>query len=120
MNAALASMGAMTKRAIIKRSPASNTARRVAVAGAAVCAGALFTVADAPLTSSSARAAASAYATDPPALQSSDPAAEASGVPGRMPLVVRFTRPMAAASLNAQSVTLVGPIGAEAVRVLPL
>src|SRR5437762_2598412 len=119
MNAAVANVGATTKQAMIQRSAASNK-RRLMLAGAAVCAAATFTMSDAPLTSSSARALAPPVAAAAPALQSSDPAAEASDVPGRVPVVVRFSRPMAAASLNGQSVTLVGPVGAERVRVLPL
>jgi RHS repeat-associated protein len=115
-------MGAITKRAMTKRSRASRTARRVAAAGVVVCIGAVLTVADPALTrsSQSAMIPSAAGAATPPALQGSTPAAEATGVSGRIPLVVRFTRPMAAASLSTQSVTLLGPIGAEQIRVLPL
>ena len=122
MKSAVASIGTITKRAMTKRSRASSTARRVVVAGVVVCVGAVFTMADSPLTRSSERAtiASPASAAAPPALQGSTPVAEATGVSGHMPLIVRFTRPMAAASLSAQSVTLVGPTGAERIRVLPL
>jgi RHS repeat-associated protein len=116
------SMGAIAQRALMKRSRASSTARRVAAAGVVVCVGAVLTVADSPPTRSSEVAAipSPASAAVPPALQGSTPAAEATDVSGRMPLVVRFSRPMAAASLSAHSVTLVGPTGAEPIRVLPL
>src|SRR5262245_31778371 len=122
MKTAVGTIGAIIRRAMTKRSRASTTARRVTAAGIIVCVGAVFTVADSPATQSSEsttiRSRASAAA--PPALQGSTPAAEATGVSGRMPLVVRFTRPIAALSLSPQSVTLIGPAGAEQIRILPL
>ncbi|HZJ63349.1 MAG TPA: RHS repeat-associated core domain-containing protein [Kofleriaceae bacterium] len=115
-------MDTITRRAMTKRSRASRTARRVVVAGVVVCVGAVLTVADSPPIRSSERATigSRASAAAPPALQSSTPAAEATGVSGHTPLIVRFTRPMARASLSTQSVTLIGPTGAELIRVLPL
>ena len=122
MTTAVTSMGTSTKRAMTKRSRASSMALRVAAAGVVVCIGAMFTVADPLLTRSSDSAMVPSLATAAalPAMQGSTPAAEAAGDSGRMPLIVRFTRPMAAASLSTQSVTLVGPTGAEQIRVLPL
>jgi RHS repeat-associated protein len=122
MNAASATKRAITNRAMTKGSPASKMARRVFAAGALVCAGAVLTVVDAPLTRSSAPSMtpSAAFAADPPALQTSIPAAEASGVTGRAPLIVWFSKPMAAASLSPHSVTLVGPTGSEPTRVVPL
>lgn len=55
-----------------------------------------------------------------PAIQATSPAAEASGVPGDEPLVIRFNKRMAVTSLNNQSITLVGPAGAEPIRVVPV
>jgi RHS repeat-associated protein len=121
MNASVASMTA-TERAMIEgrhpRAAARAAARRVPVAATLVCAVALFTLADTP-AGSGARTTTTAF-TDPPALVGSEPGAEAAGVPGSAPLRVRFDRPMDAASLSAQSITLVGPIGAEPLRVIPL
>ena len=58
--------------------------------------------------------------TQGPAVQASVPAAEARAVPGNQPLVVRFNKRLSMASLNAQSVTLIGPNGAEPVKVVPV
>jgi RHS repeat-associated protein len=57
---------------------------------------------------------------EPPAIVDSRPAAEALGVPGRAPLMLRFNRRLAVASLNAHSITLIGPTGAEPVKVVPV
>src|SRR5689334_16572546 len=116
MSAAMANMGAMAKRSVTRRFPASKAARRMAMAGAVVCVGAVLSVADTPLRRARATTSASV---EPPALLESTHAAEASGVLGRAPLIVRFDRPMAATNL-AQSVTLVGPNGIEPTRVIPL
>lgn len=122
MSTVAATKEGFTKRAMTKGSPASKVARHVVAAGALVCAGAVLTVVESPATRSSARSmtAPAAFAADPPALQASIPAAESSGVPGRAPLIVQFSRPMAAASLSPHSVTLVGPTGSEPTRVVPL
>jgi hypothetical protein len=53
-----------------------------------------------------------------PAIQDSTPAAEATGVRGQDPLVVRFNKRMAVTSLTGQSITLVGPAGAEPIKVV--
>ena len=55
-----------------------------------------------------------------PALQTSIPAAEARDVSGDQPLVVRFNKLLSPASLNAQSITLIGPHGPQAVQVVAL
>jgi RHS repeat-associated protein len=57
---------------------------------------------------------------EPPAIAGSTPPAEAYGVSGQQTLVLRFNKRMAMASLNSQSITLVGPTGAEAVKVAPV
>lgn len=54
-----------------------------------------------------------------PAVEFSLPAAEARSVPGHQPLVVRFNKRLSAASLNTQSITLIGPNGSETVRAVP-
>jgi RHS repeat-associated protein len=53
-----------------------------------------------------------------PAIAATIPAAEARGVAGDRPLVVRFAKHMAVASLNSSTVTLIGPHGPEPVTVV--
>lgn len=100
---------------------ATSVARRVSSTIAIACAGAVFMVADSPRAQPSGTSAVSQDqgGLQAPAILSTTPVAEAAGVSGRNPLVVRFTGPMAVASLN-RSITLVGPTGAEPVNVVPL
>ncbi|SFQ19559.1 RHS repeat-associated core domain-containing protein [Ralstonia sp. NFACC01] len=55
-----------------------------------------------------------------PQVQESLPLANATDVPITARLAVRFSKPMAVTSLNAQSVTLLGPTGSVAVNVVPV
>lgn len=55
-----------------------------------------------------------------PKVQESLPPANATDVPINARLAVRFSKPMAVTSLNAQSVTLLGPTGSVAVNVIPV
>ncbi|WP_140630132.1 kelch repeat-containing protein [Methylibium rhizosphaerae] len=53
-----------------------------------------------------------------PAVQASRPQTQERNVAGQGPLMVRFNKRLSVASLNAQSVTLIGPNGAETVKVV--
>ena len=55
-----------------------------------------------------------------PKVQDSLPAANAVDVSINAKLAVRFSKPIAVVSLNAQSVTLLGPTGSVAINVVPL
>jgi hypothetical protein len=55
-----------------------------------------------------------------PVVVRTTPAAEAHGASGAGSLVVAFNKRMSIASLNAASVTLIGPAGAEPVQVVPV
>jgi hypothetical protein len=100
MNAAVANMDTVSQ--ITRRARGSNRSRRVWAAGAIVAAAAVLTVVDTPLTRSrsSEHVAVPAWPAAAPTLRDSSPAAEATDVPGRAPLVVRFSKPMAAASVS--------------------
>lgn len=104
----------MTKRM------SSRVVRPIGVAIALICGG-LFTSTDAPRAQTAADPASPDLdGPQPPAIESTTPAAEATGVSGRNPLIVQFTKHMAEASLTSRSITLVGPAGAEPVHVVPL
>lgn len=119
MNAPATIVDAIATPVITKRSPSSRTTRRVVATTALLCAAGVLTAVDAPFTTSAPPSIpVSAWFAAPPAVQGSSPAAEATEVPGRAPLMVRFTAPMSAASLTPESVTLVGPTGTERTRVM--
>lgn len=104
----------MTKRI------SSRIARPIGIAIALICGG-LVTATDAPRAQPSADPASQGLdGSQPPAIESTTPAAEAVGVSGRNPLIVQFNKHMAEASLNSRTLTLVGPAGAEPVHVVPL
>jgi RHS repeat-associated protein len=124
MNAA-----AMRSGAVSGKQHRPSKRRWITIAVAALGAGALFAGAGAPRAQPRAVAPPAGPGSgapvrgpdsqSPPAIASTTPAAEATGVSGRGPLIVRFTRRMALTSLSPQSVTLIGPAGAEPVQVLP-
>jgi len=126
----------------VKELAASHAVRKVAMVLALACVGYVLTSAEVPLAqpaaSSAARSAEMARSGQPatqlpemrglaqaperhdaPVILDSVPAAEAVGVQGQGPLVIRFSKCMAVASLSARSITLVGPAGAEPVTVVP-
>lgn len=110
-----------SQRVMMKIRLTSGIAPRIAAVVAAACGAAVLMVADSPRAQPSASSLTSQPGdTQSPAIQSSTPAAEATGVSGQDPLVVRFNKPMAVASLTSLSITLVGPNGAEPVNVVPL
>ena len=109
-----------SKEAFMKKHISSRIVRPLGVAVALVCGG-LFTATEAPRAQPSADPAAQDLdGSQPPTIESTRPAAEATGVSGRNPLSVQFNKHMAEASLSSRSITLVGPAGAEPVRVVPL
>lgn len=95
-------------------------ARRIAMA-AVVCAGTVLTDTGALRAQPRAHSAGAQVVWDGqiPTIESTTPASGAAEVSGLDPLVVRFRQPMATASLNSHSITLVGPTGAEPVEVRP-
>ena len=75
---------------------------------------------DAMNSADASQLAAGLEGTQAPAIENTTPGPEAIDVPGARPLVLRFTKRMAMASLSSQSCTLVGPAGAEPVVVTPV
>ncbi|HEX3480237.1 MAG TPA: Ig-like domain-containing protein, partial [Kofleriaceae bacterium] len=111
---------AASKKVFMSKRISSRIAPPIGVAVALVCGG-LFTATDAPRAQPSADPASQDFdGSQPPAIESTTPAAEATGVSGRNPLMVQFNKHMAEASLNTRDITLVGPAGAEPVHLVPL
>ncbi|WP_158001328.1 kelch repeat-containing protein [Cupriavidus basilensis] len=63
---------------------------------------------------------ATAASTSAPSVQESMPAPDAINVSIKAKLAVRFSKPLAVASLNARTVTLLGPTGSVAAAVVPV
>jgi RHS repeat-associated protein len=74
-----------------------------------------------PLTTAAAdELAASLASAGTPAVKDSQPAANDQSAPVDQPLIVRFNQRMAVASLNAMTITLIGPHGAVPIKVTPV
>lgn len=100
----------------------SGIVRRAVVATAIACGAAVLLIAESPWAQPGVDSTGVSTLDGPqaPAIESTTPFAEATGVSGRNPLIVQFNKHMAMASLNSRTFTLVGPAGAEPANVVPL